>query len=429
MTRKQVTILLVLVVALGSAGWFIHHRGQASFEGAGRSDRLKLLPAFPYNSVTQISIKQGTNEVNLVKKDIWRLRERSDYPANYSDLSKFLLKLPELNAQRQQAGPSQLPRLQLATGQGSNSPVVVDLKDKDGKSINSLLLGKTQMKKSNNPSPMGDMGDEGFPTGRWVKLASESDTVAFIGDPLDTIAPKPEQWLNKDFFKVDKLKSVSVTYPVASNSFKVFRETENAADWKLADAKPGEQLDPAKTSSFNYGFNPSFSDVLPGEASPQQTGLDNPTVVSLATFDGFIYTLKVGAKTNENYPMTLAISPPPIVESATNIANAELERLTAEVIAQQVKPGTNAGLTPDMKEQLQKKIDEARKKSLDKLTQERAFEKWTYLVSYYTLESVLKERAQLLAEKKEAPKTEDGSSTNSVGNLRLDELLPKAEGK
>ena len=43
----------------------------------------------------------------------------------------------------------------------------------------------------------------------------------------------------------------------------------------------------------------------------------------------------------------------------------------------------------------------------EKLTQEKAFEKWTYLVSGWTVDSLLKERSQLLTEKKEEKKDEE----------------------
>ena len=47
------------------------------------------------------------------------------------------------------------------------------------------------------------------------------------------------------------------------------------------------------------------------------------------------------------------------------------------------------------------------KKLEDKLSQEQAYEKWVYLVSNWTLDSLLKDRAQLLVEKKEEPKKDE----------------------
>src|ERR1035437_1474967 len=89
-------------------------------------------------------------------------------------------------------------------------------------------------------------------------------TVNVISDPLSTAEAKPEPWLNKDFFKVEKNRSIAVAFPAATNSWKVSRESETNTDWKLADAKPDEQLDSSKTSGFSYALSsPAVADVLP----------------------------------------------------------------------------------------------------------------------------------------------------------------------
>src|SRR5678815_834745 len=96
----------------------------------------KLLGDFQVNDVTHIVLKQGTNELNLARKDIWRVRERNNYPANYSEISDFLLKLRDLKiVQTEKVGPSQLSRLSLTAGPGSNTATVVELKDQNDKMI------------------------------------------------------------------------------------------------------------------------------------------------------------------------------------------------------------------------------------------------------------------------------------------------------
>ncbi len=57
----------------------------------------KLLPNLAVNDIAQITIQSGTNELNLAKRDnLWRVRERGDYPANFSQISDLLLKLADL---------------------------------------------------------------------------------------------------------------------------------------------------------------------------------------------------------------------------------------------------------------------------------------------------------------------------------------------
>jgi len=405
MNRKQLIVLLVLVVVLGAAGLVIYQRNQSSWQGSGREGAArKLLGELPVNDVAAIVIKGGTNELELVRKDnLWRVKQRKDYPANFSEISGLLLKAADLKAaQTEEVGPSQLGRFKLLPpGTGTNTAVLVELRDQGGKVIKSLLLGKTHMRKSEGrPSPMGEMGDnEGWPDGRYVMVGTEAKTVAVVSDPLSNLEAKPDQWLNKDFFKVEKIRSIAVTYPVATNSWKVTRDTETASDWKLADAKPDEKLDSSKTSSFSYALSsPSFNDVLPADTKPEPAGLDKPTVVTIDTFDNFTYTIKLGQKTNDNVPLIVAVT-----------AQIPKERTAGK------------DEKPEDKTRLDKEFKEKQKKFEDKLSQEQGYGKWIYLVSNWTVDSLLKERGQLLVEKKEEkPATTDSKKPQDL-------MVPPAE--
>lgn len=412
MNRKQFLILLVLVVVLGIAGLVLHQRNQTAWQGGGREGAArKLLGELPVNDVAAILIKSGTNELDLVRKDnLWRVKQRNDYPANFADISSFLLKASDLKAaQTEEIGPSQLGRYKLLPpGPGTNTAVLVELRDQNGKAIKSLLLGKPHLRKAEGrSSPMGEMGEsEGWPDGRYVMVAAEAKTLAVISDPLSNLEPKPEQWLNKDFFKVEKIRSIAVAYPAATNSWKVARSAENASDWKLAEAKPAEQLDSAKTSGFAYVLNsPSFSDVLPADTKPEQVGLDKPTVVTIETFDDFTYTIKVGQKTNDNLPIVVSVT-----------AQIPKERAPAK------------DEKAEDKAKLDKEFKEKQKKLEDKLAQEQGFSKWFYLVSNWTMESLLKDRAELLAVKKEEPKTGE-KPTAPDGSKTEDLMAPPTEPK
>jgi hypothetical protein len=399
MNRKQLLILVVLVVVLGVVGLVLHQRNQTSWQGGSRQGAAaKLLGDLPVNDVATIVIKGGTNELDLVKKDnLWRVKQRNDYPANFSEISGFLLKAADLKAvQTEEIGPSQLGRYKLLSpGLATNTAVLVELRDQGGKVIRSLLLGKSHMHKAEGrASPMGDMGDnEGWPDGRYVMVGTATKNVAVVSDPLSNMEAKPESWLNKDFFKVEKIRSIAVAYPAATNSWKVTRDTETASDWKLADAKPEEKLDSSKTSSFSYALSsPSFNDVMPADTKPEPAGLDKPTVVTLDTFDNFTYTLKLGQKTNDNVPL--------------------LATVTAQIPKERT-PGKDE--KPEDKTRLDKEFKDKQKNLEDKLSQEQKYGKWIYLVSNWTFDSLLKDRSQLLVEKKEEPKKDEKPAATDSG--------------
>jgi hypothetical protein len=166
----------------------------------------------------------------------------------------------------------------------------------------------------------------------------------------------------------------------------------------LAEPKPGEQLDSTKTSSLaNPLGSPSFVDVLGTRAGA--TAPDKPTVATVETFDNFTYTLTLGQKTNDNFPLMLVVVAQPVRERT---------------------PGKDE--KPEDKDKLDKEFKEKLKKLDEKLIGEKAFEKWVYLVSSWTVDPLLKERHQLLAEKKEEPKKENQAGTNQPAAIQI----PKA---
>jgi hypothetical protein len=401
MNLKQIGVLLVAVVIIGGAALMMHHH-QDSFQSGGGGDVGKKLLGdnFPLNDVAHITIKHETNELNLVKKDdLWRVRERANYPANFAQISQFLIKARDLKiVQTEEIGPSQLARMELAPGQGSNSAVVVEMTDQADKPIRTLLLGKKHMKKSATPSQFE--GEEGFPDGRYVAVGTNTHQVALISDPLETADTNPDQWLNKDFIRVEKPKSIEVDFPVATNSWHLARETETG-DWKLANTNAGEELDSSKVTGVASPFSsPTFTSVLPG-AKLDESGTNKPTVVKIDTFDDFHYTIHIGAKTNDDYFVTVSVTAKPPAE----LALPKDEK-------------------PEDKAVLDKRFKELQQKFADKLKQEQSCEQWTYVVPSWTVDPVLKDRSQLLAEKKTEPATSEGT-TNETTVMPAVTPLPK----
>jgi hypothetical protein len=115
---------------------------------------------------------------------------------------------------------------------------------------------------------------------------------------------------------------------------------------------------------------------------PEQTGLDKAQVITLETFDNFTYTLKLGNKSGEeNYHFTMAVN-----------ANLAKERVAGK------------DEKPEDKTKLDKEFADKNKQLEEKLKNEKQFEKWTYLVAKWPFDPLLKDRAQLMVEKKEETK-------------------------
>ena len=96
MNRKQLTLLIVVGAVLGGLGWVAWQKQSAPYKESGKMG-TKLLPNFPLNDVEQIVIKQSTATLQLAKKDdIWVVKDRGDYPANFDTISETIRKFWEL---------------------------------------------------------------------------------------------------------------------------------------------------------------------------------------------------------------------------------------------------------------------------------------------------------------------------------------------
>jgi len=224
-------------------------------------------------------------------------------------------------------------------------------------------------------------GNDEMPDGRFVMLKSDPHEVLTVTDPLHSVDPNPAGWLDKDFFKVEKPKSISFVSTNAADSWSLTRDSE-ASPWVLSNIKAGEVLDTNKVSSLSGTLSyPSFVDVA-AETAPGKTGMDKPLVVTIATFDHFTYTFKIGAKTPENnYNLNVAVA-----------ADFPKERVAGK------------DEKPEGKKALDKEFQEKLKTLQEKLQQEKSLDNWTYLVSSWLVDPLIRTRAQLMVEKKDDKK-------------------------
>jgi hypothetical protein len=386
MKSKQLALLILLAGALGAAVWYLNKESKQTSGDSAIAAGGKVV-AFPVEKVAQLTIHSSEGTVNLTQKgDAWSVQERGDYPADFERLGNLLRKVWDLKTvQEVKVGPSQFARFDLTDpAQTGGTATRVDFKDKDGKPLAALLVGKKFMKKSDGPSgPFGDEG--GFPAGRYV-MPSGGTKVSLISDTLDDVDPKPASWLRHDFFKIESPSGVTLDGATDAQKWKLTRATASA-EWKLAGAKDAEKVDQAKVSQVASAFAfAAFADVLNPDAKPADTGLDKPVTATFTTFDGFSYVLKIGKEKDGNQPVTVAVS-----------AQFAKERTPTK----DEKPEDKTKLDEEFKAKI--------KKFEEKLAAEKKFEGRPFLIAKSSIDSIVKERAALLEEKKPDPAPGAGS--------------------
>jgi hypothetical protein len=394
MKSKQLTILVLAALVLGGGGLLVLKNRQAEFAESKGNVGGVVLGTFDVNAVAGLRLTQGTNAVNITKAgDDWVVKERGGYPANFDEVRSFVRKLAELKVtQPVKVGASRLPMLELTKEAGT----FVEFLDKDGKALKSVTLGKQlSAAGGNDNSPFG--GGGGMPNGRYLQTGAGPETVVVVNDPLSSAKTDASEWIAKEFIKVEQPVSVVVAEATPTNSFSLVR-TNEFADWTLADAQPGEDLDKNKLYSFNSLLSaPSFNDLV---LAPDlaKLGLDQPTKATIKTAGGFTYEVKLGKADGDNYPLQVSVS-------------ADLKK--------QREAGTDE--KPEDKAKLDKEFADKLAKQEEKLKSEQAFAKWTYTVSKWTVDALLKGRGELLAEKKAEEKKPSGAEALGIE-------LPKIPG-
>jgi hypothetical protein len=392
MKGKQLALVLLLLVAVGGVALYLNSQSTAVWKETATTATGKVLD-FPLNDVSQVTIKEGAAELNLIKKDdVWTVKERADFPADFQKTGALIRKLWELKpVQDIKVGPSQLARLQLTEpAAGSNNGTLIDLKGAGDKRIIALLLGKKHLRNQDESAAEGGS----FPVGRYVMTQDNAHHVYLVSDTFDEVQLKPEQWLTKDFFKAENLKSISVTGTTPAVNWKIVRDNATSP-WKFADPKPGEEIDTSKSNGVSSIFTYlSFADVMPADAPVAETGLDKPSTVHLETFDNISYDLKIGKLNGENYPVLVSIK-----------GDLPKERT----------PGADE--KPEDKTKLDQEFESKQKPLAEKLAKEQKLPARPFLIAKATVEQILKERSALVAEKKSASPTPGGMMSPAVKSI------------
>jgi len=380
MNRKQFLVSLAVLVVLGIAAAAVVLSDRSSWNAAETKVGQKVIPGLKIADVAEIAIRDSSGEVHLVRaKDGWTVRERADFPADTGRIGELLVTLAELKAVQSEALPAdERTRLDLQepkTGSAPGAGVALKLKDAKGAELGRLLLGKQIFKNAESAS-LGAARTEA--SGRYVLAGADAGTMLAVAEPFAQVVTKPQDWLVKDLLRVDVAKTVSSTDKNGRHRWIVSRKTDGA-DWTLAGSKAKPDLQKATDLANTLGWV-NLVDVV-ADPAKADTGLDHPVTVKAETFDGITYTLKIGNAAGNDYYASYEVSGEP-----------------AKI---RVAP---KGEKPEDKAKNDKVFEDRRKKLVDQIEREKKLSHWTFLVAKSTLDPLLRDRAQLMPEKKKAAK-------------------------
>jgi hypothetical protein len=375
MNRRQFFYLVIALVVLGGAGIALIWQDLADYRASGAKIGARLLPDFRIADVAEVRLQDARHQVTLARKEkAWVVQERAGYPASFQEISDLMIKLAELKVtQAEQVGATLWPRVELADpGKGAGSGTLVEFKDGSGRALASLVLGKKVLKKDPlNPLPAAK---DGVPAGRYVRIASGKDAVVVVSDPLAKAEADPGKWLNKDFFKADRIKTLTVGPEGGAPNWKITR-AEEWGQWKFAAG--ADALNPnAAVAAANKLGSLSFDDVA---AAPDAAAADKPLAAVAETFDNLVYTVRLRKRgKGDDYLVSFTVA--------------------GEPPAQRVPEKDEKA---DQKERRDKDFAENRKKLVERVASEKALEKWTYVIAKGELEPLLRIRSDMVAPRRD----------------------------
>jgi Domain of unknown function (DUF4340) len=370
MKRKQVYLLLTIALVLVVAGTIFKMRQSSTWKQA--TSERQIYPNLAVNDVTKIHVQTGKDNLTLQSSsDTWQVAERYGYPADFAKIREMLRSIWDLKYVRVlEIGPSQLGRLQLLPpGLGDQSGTEIDLVGTGDKRIATLILGK---KPSGSESALG--------SGRFASNPEQKNQAYLIDETFPTLdALNPSAWLNKQFIDTQKLRSVVRGNVGNALGWKVSRKDDHA-DWELQDPAANESLEKENANPLS-SLSISLQDVRPENAPASETGLQQPLVVELETFDGFHYRLEIGGSGPEQTHFLRVKVSANLPQTRTPAANESAEEKTKK------------------DDEFNRQLEQLK----TRLANEQKLEHWVFLVSDWSLEPLLKSRTDFVKKMEPSP--------------------------
>jgi hypothetical protein len=376
MNRKQFLVSLAVLVVLAAAAAAVVLSDRSAWNTIEARTGQKIIPGLKIADVAEIAIRDSSGELHLARgPDGWEVRERADFPADTARIGELLVKLAESKAVQSEALPAddraRLELLEPKEKGAAGAGVVLELKGGKGALLGRLLLGKPIFNSAQLASLGGPRNE---PTGRYVLAGEDVGTMLAVAEPFSQVQSKPQEWLVKDLLRVDIAKSIASTGKDGRRRWTVSRKSDGA-DWTFADSNGRPDLQKATDLASALGWI-DLVDVVPDPAKAD-TGLAHGIAIKAETFDGVTYTVRIGNAAGPNYYVGFQIA-----------GEAAETRVAAK------------GEKPEDKAKNDKAFEDRRKKLAEQVEREKRLSQWTYLVAKSSIEALLRDRAQLLPEKK-----------------------------
>lgn len=375
MSGRGLAILVVLLLVLGGGALLVQQQERGREAANVATLGQPVLKDLKAAEVAAIRIEAPGGTLSIRRSgERWRIAERNDFPADLDKVRAFVLKAIELKVgQSEPIGAADRGRLALNES-GAGAGTRLTFASADGKPLARLIVGSKYFKQ--RPDDPGKAPADG----RFVLRPEAPQTVIIVSDPLEQAAPSSARWVERSGIAAEGVQTLEARL-ADGERWKLSRASEDA-EWSLEGELPaGQQVAVTKANAASYSMSLlEISDVAAPDITPAQSGLDQPSVVTAATFDGLTYTLKIGKAVDDKRYVSVAIEGEPAKARTPKADESEADKAKRD-----------------------KAFAERRAKLEARLAREKALAAHVLLIDQIKLDDVLQKRAIFL-EKQEQKK-------------------------
>lgn len=287
MNMKKLIGMVVVFVLL--AGIALVQRKDDTPRQQESNGQAGILPSgLDLNAVSQLDVTQGSNNVELVKKDgVWTVASLYGYPADFSRLADALRAMAEVKA----GSPLRAANVQASEFGLDDTAKQITLKTGDGRAAAAVTVGARREASA----------QVGWANQFFVRKNQES-AVYLVDYDFQPFSEKPEEWISTELLRVSSGDVVSV------QAGEVLLKLDGA-DWTLAGLdQAAEELQTSEASRMRSALQYlNCTTVADPAKTDAELGMETPVVFVAQTQDGLTYTVKLGAKTGDGQFMRIAV--------------------------------------------------------------------------------------------------------------------------
>ncbi len=359
-----------------------------------------LLPNLDVNDITKMVVQSPQELSTIVKHDgIWCLAENFNHPVDFEKVRRAILSLSEATiGQVIDIDSSQRQALQLTEPPGAETAGTrVTLYDSNDKKAASVLIGKGRERPAETQRFSGDYD------GHYVDTGADHG-VYLVGKAITDFPLFARYWLNTILLNVqsDNITNITITMPEQEDVIlSVNGENKLALPELPRNKEPNDDKIGKIRSALTYL---RFDDIADPALTEEQLGMDSASILTAITLKGEIYTLKIGAMTEDGSGRYIRVSGALLGKPAQ-----QEEPQPEQTLEETDEP--DKGLESDTSESEQPALELAAEE-LQK-TQERvmlaieindlneALNKWTYIIAPHKVETMLVTKSDLIKEKED----------------------------